>query len=85
MSGNSGLVGIVLSHYRTFFWSVDRVLAIPDVQIKMMDDILLHANWTHPNVGFVMPPVDFRPDPATNSAFLTLSEMPFDVARVIPQ
>lgn len=71
--------------YRTFFWSVDRILAMPEVRTKMAEDVLLHRKWTHPNVAFRMPPLDFRPDPTTNSAFRTLAEMPLEgVAGDIP-
>jgi hypothetical protein len=71
-----------LSGYRTFFWSVDRTLATPEIMQSIQQAI--HSGSETP-VTLTIPKVDFIPDPADNPVFLTLNDLSAVIAPSRPQ
>jgi hypothetical protein len=60
--------------YRTFFWAVDRPLSAPVTRDLIQKDLLLLDQFHHPKVVLKIPDPSFKPDPAKNDAYRSLSE-----------
>lgn len=59
--------------YRTFFWTVDRTLASPEVFNLIQEDVLLQEKFKHPRCVLTIPEPSFRP--LSNASFQSLMEL----------
>lgn len=65
--------------YRTFFWSIDRLLSSQIVKDAIQKDLLLLDQFVSPDVVIKIPEPSFKPDPAKNDAYRSLLELGRDI------
>lgn len=65
--------------YRTFFWSVDRVLSTQAVKGSIQKDLMRLDQFASADVVLKIPDPDFKPDPSKNDAYRSLTELGNDI------